>query len=821
MTTQPPELPAFIQAAIDADIKSGVPGGITAATLNLILSWQNSSYMPVLELGAGAQIAIETPVNTAGGIAIYPVAGSGGAIIQFQTLAEVQAATIPGTIGIIAVLAYATAGDLRGYPMYFERVGSEPTYAAYSISANTNSSTSITNVPNGNYVPGQPISGAGIQPGTTITAWNANTNTLTISAPATATTTGVTLALSLNTVVGLGYIQSADGAWWLLSNETVTPQMFGATATGTGSGPDTSNDAYPAIANMIAYCEAPINVAAMYNGVTMSQKKIYYPSGFYYSKGTITHAYGITVSGADREGRFTWNTVIFFPGGVAGLKNYGRQSYFNNLYLNGPQSIDSTGAFQQVNGIYINAETVLHYMSVGYFSGHGIWVDGNSLQNPDECSLWRCSANDNGLHGFWINGPNGNVCKVQECNSDGNFGCGFLDTSQLGNTYDTCHTNANGANGSGWGGIVSGGLKNQGGFCQYLGQVYSVVPNYATAASTTTPGTNSVVWCLTGYAVSGQPTWTTGLAWLEQYSYASPGLCVFTGCYSEGNQPTAYTGSSLNFSPEMVSQGSGNMDQGESGRCLYSTQWGLTTRTALTALNLPLPEDPEQYGVYVQHGRPTENDNTAGYSIAPFRVVREIGLTGPTGSPIGFVIGLREGINPATLDMIWWGYGTYPYENGAMLLTGQQTAEQFGSGVVQKNVFTFSQIGLATNGRVSGVVNPSIIVDANNSAPSGSDPAGAGWQRWNTAPTPVAPNEWVCIVGGATPTWVANYNCGAVVLAPCTIANLPSASTCQGARGMVTNSSQAASGNFGATLSSSTGTNIVPVYSNGTTWIIG
>lgn len=54
-----------------------------------------------------------------------------------------------------------------------------------------------------------------------------------------------------------------------------------------------------------------------------------------------------------------------------------------------------------------------------------------------------------------------------------------------------------------------------------------------------------------------------------------------------------------------------------------------------------------------------------------------------------------------------------------------------------------------------------------------------------------------------------------------TIATLPSATTSQGLRASVTNSSQAASGNFGATLSVTTGANFVPVYSNGVNWIIG
>lgn len=54
-----------------------------------------------------------------------------------------------------------------------------------------------------------------------------------------------------------------------------------------------------------------------------------------------------------------------------------------------------------------------------------------------------------------------------------------------------------------------------------------------------------------------------------------------------------------------------------------------------------------------------------------------------------------------------------------------------------------------------------------------------------------------------------------------TVATLPSAAVSQGLSAFVTNSSQAASGNFGAVLSSTTGSNFVSVYSNGVNWIIG
>jgi hypothetical protein len=120
MTTQPPELPSFIQAEIDANIKAGVPGGITAATVNLILSYINASFMPLLELGPGVQGAVELQANTTGGIATYPTgggspAGSNGQI-QYNNSGAFGGLTTGS--GVAAALANAvnTTGGIATYP---------------------------------------------------------------------------------------------------------------------------------------------------------------------------------------------------------------------------------------------------------------------------------------------------------------------------------------------------------------------------------------------------------------------------------------------------------------------------------------------------------------------------------------------------------------------------------------------------------------------------------------------------------------------------------------------------------------------------------
>jgi len=53
-----------------------------------------------------------------------------------------------------------------------------------------------------------------------------------------------------------------------------------------------------------------------------------------------------------------------------------------------------------------------------------------------------------------------------------------------------------------------------------------------------------------------------------------------------------------------------------------------------------------------------------------------------------------------------------------------------------------------------------------------------------------------------------------------TVAALPTASSNTGVRYMVSDSTVAASGNFGATVAGS-GSNVVPVFSDGTNWVIG
>jgi hypothetical protein len=69
-------------------------------------------------------------------------------------------------------------------------------------------------------------------------------------------------------------------------------------------------------------------------------------------------------------------------------------------------------------------------------------------------------------------------------------------------------------------------------------------------------------------------------------------------------------------------------------------------------------------------------------------------------------------------------------------------------------------------------------------------------------------------------TVVGNLIADGINLNAVLVSELPAAATSTGARYMVSDSTVAASGNFGAVVAGA-GINVVPVFSDGTNWVIG
>jgi hypothetical protein len=82
------------------------------------------------------------------------------------------------------------------------------------------------------------------------------------------------------------------------------------------------------------------------------------------------------------------------------------------------------------------------------------------------------------------------------------------------------------------------------------------------------------------------------------------------------------------------------------------------------------------------------------------------------------------------------------------------------------------------------------------------------------------PSKAGSVVIGDNFTWRFNENDGTLLFSAVTLATLPNPVGVPGARAMIADSSVAAVGNFGA-IAAAGGSNIVPVFSNGTNWLIG
>jgi hypothetical protein len=76
------------------------------------------------------------------------------------------------------------------------------------------------------------------------------------------------------------------------------------------------------------------------------------------------------------------------------------------------------------------------------------------------------------------------------------------------------------------------------------------------------------------------------------------------------------------------------------------------------------------------------------------------------------------------------------------------------------------------------------------------------------------------VIQGGLITWRFSTNNGALECPVVPLGTLPNANLVAGARAMINDSSVAASTNFGA-IAATGGSNIVPVFSNGTNWLIG
>ena len=541
------------------------------------------------------------------------------------------------------------------------------------------------------------------------------------------------------THVGFGYIgvqpggaQSADGAYWGLTNNPVIPQMFGAPAVG-----NSNFDDYPAINNALIYC--------WQNGATL-----HFPAGNYYSSGTMEVVAPTKITGDGTGVYLTNSTTINFPAGITGI-NVGQPVYVGSwgVAIDGLDliAVPSPGvSYPDAHGIYTPVPVSLHRVNVYSFGSNGFHLKGWNNPPPDQGStdlskLDECTATGCGRNGFYAAGQDANVITFIKCSAGSNGWYGFLDDSFLGNNYISCHS---ATNGSGHG-LTTGVDPN---ICYYNGVTYCVVPIYRlpnggvtsdySACSTTTPGTNNSVWWPVTKTTSAN-NWVSGQIYCPGGPYGTANLNARTewfGCYAEGTSYVMYVGASNAgifggllscpiAGPNWSAQGTPFQYNG------ITTQW--SDSDAVVPGTTPYASRFNSFGV---------KDLTGFDRVMTFRAY--------SGAPGPGYTGFQATMSPFTGD---WNFSNNPevFAYTGYTITGQYTTHKFNSPDPQPWVVSIWKLGLSELGDDGIVITYGAV-----SPQGGGGSAGLGWIVFNTNPTPGGNIGWVCTKAGnnaSTSVW--------------------------------------------------------------------
>jgi hypothetical protein len=345
---------------------------------------------------------------------------------------------------------------------------------------------------------------------------------------------------------------SVDGARWYPDPVNLNFLQFGAygdydPATGTGS------DDYPAF---LAYRSHSVwgrdddGFAAFYR--TLPRLRIPWSSG-YYSSDTFDFDFGTVHWIGDGLGAQNGGNPVnfaFAPGKTGFRTHYANTeeettrasgvSAIGSVFWNILASTRGAGASTTADGWRLRCQTSLINCSATGFIRHGCNVTasaGGGGAAEGNANLFYIEGGNytrNGQCGIFVDGADANAGNIRRVNTSFNGTWGIHDSSFLGNYIVGVHADSNGIKGAG----PSYAPNAWGNFCSYGGNRYSVVPGQATAASTTTPGTNSAIWRFVeaGAATADCPTWVTGQAWTvggPYYSDDANCTTTFASCYSE------------------------------------------------------------------------------------------------------------------------------------------------------------------------------------------------------------------------------------------------------------------------------------------------
>lgn len=338
-----------------------------------------------------------------------------------------------------------------------------------------------------------------------------------------------------------GKFQSADGTWWEIAEEIVTPQMFGAKADGV-------TDDYVAIM-------AAINSRVTGTGFYQSGAVVHFPDGVYRVSQTIELKKTTKLIGNSSGMPFDSRAALVFDPDTMGIV-VNRHNTLNGGVEGSPTTaadasiieglkLAGSGSDISKHGIWLRARAVLRNLYVVQFPGNNInivasaGIGGAAEGNANNWYAETIRTTGAGLHGFYVDGADVNAGVAILVDASGNGRYGIYDSSFLGNTYIACHTATNG--------LATAG-KNPAGhssFVHYGGMRYAAHPAASEADYVaTTPGTDTNVW-VPIIALGNHPTipdWASGQpegTYFAGGAYRTDNLNaanVFLGCYSESGQ---------------------------------------------------------------------------------------------------------------------------------------------------------------------------------------------------------------------------------------------------------------------------------------------
>lgn len=255
----------------------------------------------------------------------------------------------------------------------------------------------------------------------------------------------------------------ASGAWVRQFSGPMDIRWFGGVADALASGTGTDNA--PALNGAVAVgaarsvgCEILFPKASGHYRFATTPAEFTVPvhiigQGFSFNPGQVggtTYAFPNNNIGtvlrfdADVRGLVFSDFTDNAPGATAFEYQSSRNSRMSNIML---LSMGGTGTTAHGADIF----TAVEFRDVGFygFAGNGLNIICNTAAgvrygNANRSKFTRVLAQNNKLHGVYLEGNNANVINFDVCNFTGNGGCGTLDNSIVGvNSFVGCHYSVN------------------------------------------------------------------------------------------------------------------------------------------------------------------------------------------------------------------------------------------------------------------------------------------------------------------------------------------------------------------------------------------